>query len=88
MMMKRIPTVSLAVALGLLDAFAVSAQTGRRPVVSPEVTADKRVIFRLVAPEARQVTVAGELDGKPHPDKIYLGGHQTSPGSHWFKLCD
>lgn len=29
-----------------------------------------------------------KVDGKAQPAKIYLGGHQTSPGSHWFKLCD
>jgi hypothetical protein len=36
-------------------------------VVSPEVTADRRIVLRLYAPSARQVTAAGELDGKPHP---------------------
>jgi enterochelin esterase family protein len=35
--------------------------------VSPEVTADRRVILRLYAPSAQQVAANGELDGKPHP---------------------
>lgn len=40
---------------------------GRGPqVVSPEVTADRRLILRFVAPNAQQVTVSGELDGQPH----------------------
>jgi enterochelin esterase-like enzyme len=46
-----------------------SAQTGRGgpAIVSPEVGADRTITFRLSAPNAQQVTVAGELDGKPHP---------------------
>jgi enterochelin esterase family protein len=35
--------------------------------VSPDVGADRAITFRYVAPNARQVTVSGELDGKPHP---------------------
>ena len=45
---------------------AVLAQTPP-PVVSPEITPDRRIVFRLAAPAAKQVTVAGELDGEPHP---------------------
>ena len=40
---------------------------GGPQVASPEVKADNTITFRLVAPEAEQVVVAGELDGKPHP---------------------
>ena len=40
---------------------------GGPPVVSPEVNADKTVTFRFRAPNAQQVTLIGELDGKPHP---------------------
>ena len=41
---------------------------GRGPqVVSPEVGADKTITFRYAAPNATQVTVNGELDGKPYP---------------------
>ena len=37
------------------------------PVVSPEVSADRNLTLRYRAPDAKQVTVSGELDGKPHP---------------------
>lgn len=29
-----------------------------------------------------------KLNGKGQPAKIYIGGRQTNPPSHWFKLCD
>jgi enterochelin esterase-like enzyme len=34
---------------------------------SPEVGADHTITFRFFGPAAKEVTVAGELDGKPHP---------------------
>jgi enterochelin esterase family protein len=41
---------------------------GRGPqFVSPEVGADRAITFRYNAPNATQVTVSGELDGKPYP---------------------
>jgi enterochelin esterase-like enzyme len=40
---------------------------GGPPVVSPEVNADKSVTFRFRAPNAQQVTLIGELDGKTYP---------------------
>src|SRR6476620_1183435 len=40
---------------------------GGPAVVSPEVSADGTVTLRLLAPDAKQITVSGELDGKPHP---------------------
>jgi enterochelin esterase-like enzyme len=40
---------------------------GGPPVVSPEVHADKTVTLRFRAPNAREVTVIGELDGKTYP---------------------
>jgi enterochelin esterase-like enzyme len=40
---------------------------GGPPVVSPEVNADKTVTFRFRAPNAQQVTLIGELDGKTYP---------------------
>lgn len=36
-------------------------------VVSPEVKADRTVTFRFRAPDAKQVTLIGELDGKTYP---------------------
>jgi enterochelin esterase family protein len=35
--------------------------------VSPEVSAERTVTLRLFAPNAKQVSAAGELDGQPHP---------------------
>ena len=40
---------------------------GGPQLVSPEVGPDRTITFRFLAPNAQQVTVSGELDGKPHP---------------------
>jgi enterochelin esterase family protein len=40
---------------------------GRGMVVSPQVNPDKTITLRFRAPNAREVTVIGEIDGKPHP---------------------
>jgi enterochelin esterase family protein len=40
---------------------------GLPPVVSPEVHADKSVTLRYRAPNAKEVTLIGELDGKTYP---------------------
>jgi len=41
---------------------------GRGPaIVSPEVKADRTVTFRFRAPNAEQVTLIGELDGRTYP---------------------
>jgi enterochelin esterase-like enzyme len=40
---------------------------GGPPVVSPEVHADRAVTFRFRAPNAKEVTLIGELDGKTYP---------------------
>jgi enterochelin esterase family protein len=60
---------SLVLVLFLVTATAaVSGQRGRGPaIVSPEIHADRTVTFRYVAPNAREVALGGELDGKPHP---------------------
>ena len=39
----------------------------RAPIVSPEVRPDRTVTLRFRAPDARQVTLIGELDGKTYP---------------------
>ena len=65
--MRVIATGVLSLALASLAPAASQAQGPRPAVVSPEVTADRRIILRLYAPSAQQVTAAGELDGKPHP---------------------
>ncbi len=43
------------------------AQGGGKPIVSPEVGADRRITLRYSAPAAKSVIASGELDGKPHP---------------------
>jgi len=53
------------VASGIVTA-AVLAQAPPA-VVSPEVRADRTITLRYFAPNARAITAAGELDGKPHP---------------------
>jgi enterochelin esterase family protein len=41
---------------------------GRGPqIVSPEVRADRTITFRFSAPNAKEVVLIGELDGKTHP---------------------
>src|SRR5215211_5028840 len=40
---------------------------GRGALVSPQVNADKTITLRFRAPNAKDVSVIGELDGKPHP---------------------
>ncbi|HXT70149.1 MAG TPA: alpha/beta hydrolase-fold protein [Vicinamibacterales bacterium] len=40
---------------------------GRGQIVSPEVRADGTITFRFNAPNAREVTLIGELDGKTYP---------------------
>jgi enterochelin esterase-like enzyme len=46
---------------------AAPAGRGGPPIVSPEVGADRTVTFRFRAPNATEVTLIGELDGKTHP---------------------
>ena len=48
-------------------AAAPAAAQAPPPFVSPQVNADRSVTLRLFAPNAKEVSVAGELDGKPHP---------------------
>ena len=59
--------VAATVLAAAVQVSPASAQGPRPQVVSPEVTADRRIILRLYAPAAQQVVAAGELDGKPHP---------------------
>lgn len=40
---------------------------GRGGPMSPEVKADRTITLRYAAPNAKQVTASGELDGQPHP---------------------
>src|SRR3954468_19972746 len=40
---------------------------GRGMVVSPQVNPDKTFTLRFRAPNAKEVSAIGEIDGKPHP---------------------
>jgi len=80
-MARRSPYVALAscLLLGSLSTIARPAAQqsppvpgagrggGRGQVVSPEVRADGTITFRFSAPNAREVTLIGELDGKTYP---------------------
>lgn len=66
--MALVASVAFAQAPAGPPAGAPGAGRGRGPaVVSPEVGADRTVTLRYLAPNAREVTASGELDGKPHP---------------------
>jgi enterochelin esterase-like enzyme len=61
-------SISLAASLGTAQAPAPApAAAPRAPLVSPEVRSDGTITLRFRAPDARQVTVVGELDGKTYP---------------------
>ncbi len=58
-----------ALVLVLAAVAASPAAAGAQPppaVVSPEIAQDRTITLRYFAPNAKQVTVSGELDGKPH----------------------
>ncbi len=75
-MVRRIGRLGLAMTLFASAAWAqppasppaAGGRGGRGPsVISPEIGADRTLTLRYLAPNASQVTVNGELDGKPHP---------------------
>lgn len=76
-MHRRIALASLVASLALVGAAGAqtpapapgaAAAPARPPaVVSPEVHADRTVTIRFRAPNAQQVTLIGELDGKTYP---------------------
>src|SRR5436853_7708924 len=51
---------------------------GRGQLVSPQVNPDKTFTLRFRAPNAKEVTVVVELDGKPHPLRIGQDGQCTA----------
>ncbi len=57
----------LSTGLAIIVLFARGAYAQPAAVVSPQVNGDRTVTLRLAAPNAKVVTAAGELDGKPHP---------------------
>lgn len=54
--------VAMACAVGPVDAQEVGARRGTG-ITSPEIGADRRVTFRLLAPAAKEVTVSGDFGG-------------------------
>ncbi len=76
-MVRRIWSVlvSLALIVGASAKHAAAQGTGQAgrgggrggpQYVSPEIGADRRVTFRYIAPNAKEVYVSGELDGERH----------------------
>ncbi len=73
-MLQRMSVVAIAC---VMSAMALQAQAPATPpagrgrggpqLVSPEVKADRTVTFRFRAPNAKEVTLIGELDGKTYP---------------------
>ena len=64
--LRQLLVVSAAIVAAMLAGRPGAAQEpgtrrGDPAVVSPEVTADHRVTFRLKAPEAKAVTVSGDF---------------------------
>src|SRR5262249_9483183 len=57
-------------ALLTLAAAAAQAQQNNNSVQSPEVSADRHVTFRLLAPKASEVTLAGDWLGTTPPPKL------------------
>jgi enterochelin esterase-like enzyme len=62
---RLVATFAAVVAAGMLAATAAAQEVGARrtgtAVTSPEVAADRRVTFRLLAPDAKAVAVSGDF---------------------------
>lgn len=67
-MLRRIAVLGLAMTFvaSLAAAQGRGGRGGAPPVVSPEVHPDGRITLRYRAPDAKQVTASGELDGQTH----------------------
>ncbi|WP_339793885.1 alpha/beta hydrolase-fold protein [uncultured Imperialibacter sp.] len=61
----------LGFSLGL--AHTISAQFRRNPVVSPEIHADNKVTFRVYAPNANEINLAGEWMGQGKSEPLVKG---------------
>ncbi|MEO8520540.1 MAG: alpha/beta hydrolase-fold protein [Acidobacteriota bacterium] len=64
-----VPGLAQAPAAGTQAAPAAGRGGAGRPpaIVSPQVNPDRTMTLRFRAPNAKEVTVIGEIDGKPHP---------------------
>ena len=61
----RLSSLKLSIALAALPLLA--QQAPRPAIVSPEVQADRRVTFRLLAPKANEVELSGDWMGAQPP---------------------
>jgi enterochelin esterase-like enzyme len=61
--------VKSRILLAVLIAAATAIGQAQAPpsVVSPEIGSNRTITLRYLAPNAKEVTANGELDGKPHP---------------------
>ena len=56
------------IVLGVTATLGVRGQAQAPPqYISPEISPTKTITFRYFAPNAKEVSVNGEIDGKPHP---------------------
>ncbi len=64
--MKQILWIVAGVLVLPLAASVARAQQGM-PVVSPEVSTDHHIVFRILAPQAKSVSLrGGDIQGLPH----------------------
>jgi enterochelin esterase family protein len=80
--MRRITFALLATLLMFAPRTADARQGPPPRVVSPEVSADRRVTFRLAAPKATEVTVSGDFESGPKAMSKGEGGvwsYTTTP---------
>lgn len=92
--MKRFAVLTISM-LGLAAAAAAQGQQGPA-VVSPEVTPDKKIIFRLLAPNADSVALgAGDIQGQPKGGLPFVKGEKgiwevtagpVTPGAYRYRF--
>jgi enterochelin esterase-like enzyme len=58
--MKKILLIMVSIALLNIGSFAQQALWGGAPIISPEIKEDNSVIFRLQAPNAKEVKISGD----------------------------
>jgi hypothetical protein len=63
-MIRRGAAWAVVGSMGLASVGSAQVATA---IVSPQVNRDRTITLRYLAPNARTITVAGDLDGRPHP---------------------
>ncbi len=66
-------SLHLTILFLLISVFTAIAQMGRNPIVSPEVAADKKVTFRILAPKADEVKLSGNWMPNMQPEAMVKG---------------